>query len=165
MLGLPPNPQPLPPPSRRHPGGSIWAVCHIRPNYYHAVMGIRPTGSLGSTPFDINKDGQTFVSAISGYLWMSEEELGFDLTILNDGGRYIQITDSARWPDGALWLGRAHKATALRLWSGNHLLERFPGRRIRRRSCDQGFVRIEARPVENLVLKEATEAGVNNVAR
>lgn len=32
-----------------------------------------------------------FVSAILGYLWISEEVLGFDLTILDDGGRYIQI--------------------------------------------------------------------------
>lgn len=60
---------------------------------------------------------------------------------------------------------KSSQSAELRLWSGNHLLEKFPGRRIRRRTCDQGFVGIEERSVEGLVLKEATEAGANNVAR
>ncbi|KAH8754387.1 hypothetical protein F5883DRAFT_688414, partial [Diaporthe sp. PMI_573] len=35
-------------------------------------------GVVGSTPFDINKEGERFVSVVLGYLWMSEEELGYD---------------------------------------------------------------------------------------
>lgn len=32
-----------------------------------------------------------FVSVILGYLWMNEEEAGFDPTVVEDGGRYIDI--------------------------------------------------------------------------
>ncbi|KAK3309276.1 uncharacterized protein B0T15DRAFT_573290 [Chaetomium strumarium] len=38
-------------------------------------------GSIASEQFDINKNGLRFVSTILGFLWMSEEELGFDPTI------------------------------------------------------------------------------------
>ena len=49
-------------------------------------------GGIASAPFDINKDGLRFVSAVLGYLWMNEEQLGFDPTILaSDGKRYIKI--------------------------------------------------------------------------
>ncbi|KAI9765372.1 MAG: hypothetical protein M1840_007452 [Geoglossum simile] len=50
-------------------------------------------GGIASSPFDINKEGLQFVSAVLGYLWMNEEQLGFDPTILeSDGKRYIEIT-------------------------------------------------------------------------
>ena len=40
----------------------------------------------------MNKDGLRFVSTILGFLWMSEEELGFDPTITTAGGqRFIEI--------------------------------------------------------------------------
>ncbi|KAK3366380.1 hypothetical protein B0H63DRAFT_565871 [Podospora didyma] len=39
-------------------------------------------GGIASEQFDINKDGLRFVSTILGFLWMSEEELGFDPTIM-----------------------------------------------------------------------------------
>lgn len=49
-------------------------------------------GGISSSPFDINKDGLLFVSATLGYLWMSEEQLGFDPTIFEfKGKRYIEI--------------------------------------------------------------------------
>jgi hypothetical protein len=35
-------------------------------------------GAIASAPFDINKDGLQFVSVMLGYLWMNEEQLGFD---------------------------------------------------------------------------------------
>lgn len=49
-------------------------------------------GGIASEQFDINKDGLQFVSTILGFLWMSEEELGFDPTIMmaNDQ-RFIEI--------------------------------------------------------------------------
>lgn len=34
-------------------------------------------GGMSSLPFDISKDGLQFISAILGYLWMSEKQLGF----------------------------------------------------------------------------------------
>ena len=49
-------------------------------------------GGIASSPFDINKRGLHFVSAVLGYLWMNEEQLGFDPTISeSDGKRYIEI--------------------------------------------------------------------------
>ncbi len=39
-------------------------------------------GVIASEQFDINKDGLQFVSMILGFLWMSKEELGFDLIIM-----------------------------------------------------------------------------------
>lgn len=49
-------------------------------------------GGMSSLPFDINKYGLQFVSATVGYLWMSEEQLGFDPTIFEfKGKRYIEI--------------------------------------------------------------------------
>ncbi|KAI9774256.1 MAG: hypothetical protein M1840_004150 [Geoglossum simile] len=49
-------------------------------------------GGIASSSFDINKEGMRFVSVVLGYLWMSEEQLGFDPTILElDGKRYVEI--------------------------------------------------------------------------
>jgi Fungal protein kinase len=49
-------------------------------------------GGIASSPFDINKEGLQFVSTVLGYLWMNEEQLGFDPTILeSDGKRYMEI--------------------------------------------------------------------------
>jgi len=49
-------------------------------------------GGVASSPFDINKDGLQFTSAMLGFLWMNEEQLGFDPTILiSDGKRYIKV--------------------------------------------------------------------------
>lgn len=49
-------------------------------------------GGIASEQFDINEDGLRFVSTILGFLWMSEEELGFDLTIMTvDNQRFIEI--------------------------------------------------------------------------
>ncbi|KAJ6192161.1 LOW QUALITY PROTEIN: hypothetical protein J3E72DRAFT_443079 [Bipolaris maydis] len=42
--------------------------------------------------FDINEDGLQFLSAVFGFLWMNEAQLGFDPTIITIGDqRYIEI--------------------------------------------------------------------------
>ncbi|KAK7418234.1 hypothetical protein QQZ08_011337 [Neonectria magnoliae] len=49
-------------------------------------------GGIASEQFDINEDGLQFVSTILGFLFMSEEQLGFDPTVITaDGQRYIEI--------------------------------------------------------------------------
>ncbi|KAK3364743.1 hypothetical protein B0T24DRAFT_418960 [Lasiosphaeria ovina] len=49
-------------------------------------------GGIASEKFDINKDGLQFVSTVLGFLWMNEEELGFDPTIMTaNGERFIEI--------------------------------------------------------------------------
>ncbi|ORY68964.1 uncharacterized protein BCR38DRAFT_406842 [Pseudomassariella vexata] len=48
-------------------------------------------------PFDINEDGLRFVSTILGFLWMNEEELGFDPTVFVSGSeQYIEIERDSR---------------------------------------------------------------------
>lgn len=44
-------------------------------------------GGIASEQFDINRDGLQFVSIILGFFWMSEEELGFDPTIVTAKGQ------------------------------------------------------------------------------
>ncbi|RYO80050.1 hypothetical protein DL764_009944 [Monosporascus ibericus] len=54
-------------------------------------------GGIASEQFDINQDGLQFVSTILGFLWMNEEELGFDPTVIaKDGRRYIEIEREGR---------------------------------------------------------------------
>ncbi|KAF1965563.1 hypothetical protein BU23DRAFT_593649 [Bimuria novae-zelandiae CBS 107.79] len=49
-------------------------------------------GGIASEQFDVNKEGLQFVSAVLGFLWLNEEQLGFDPTfITSDGTRYIEI--------------------------------------------------------------------------
>ncbi|CAH0019280.1 unnamed protein product [Clonostachys rhizophaga] len=49
-------------------------------------------GGVASQKFDINQDGEQFVYTILGFLWMSDECLGFDPTIISsEGRRYIEI--------------------------------------------------------------------------
>jgi hypothetical protein len=49
-------------------------------------------GGIASEQFDVNEDGLQFVSAMLGFLWMNEAQLGFDPTIVTVGDkRYIEI--------------------------------------------------------------------------
>ncbi|KAL8383682.1 hypothetical protein RB595_010739 [Gaeumannomyces hyphopodioides] len=43
-------------------------------------------GAIASNSFDINENGLQFISTIFGFLWMNEEELGFDPTIVKEDG-------------------------------------------------------------------------------
>ncbi|RYO97370.1 hypothetical protein DL765_011214 [Monosporascus sp. GIB2] len=44
-------------------------------------------GGIASEKFDINEDGLQFVSTILAFLWINEEELGFDPTIIKEDSR------------------------------------------------------------------------------
>jgi hypothetical protein len=46
-------------------------------------------GGIASEQFDINEDGLQFVSTILGFLWMNEEELGFDPTIMTANDQWF----------------------------------------------------------------------------
>ncbi|KAK8095227.1 betaine-aldehyde dehydrogenase [Apiospora kogelbergensis] len=49
-------------------------------------------GGIASERFDINEDGQQFVSTILCFLWMDEQQLGFDSSMKTSGGqRFIEI--------------------------------------------------------------------------
>jgi hypothetical protein len=120
-------------------------------------------GVVGSTPFDINKDAHMFLSVVIGFLWMSDEELGFDPTIAEDGVRYTSIQRNGQM--GRIYLEdrikqqRSVAGRATTCWKGS--VADAP---------DQALVikdswGYEERPEEGLLLKQATDAGVENVAR
>ncbi|OCK78451.1 hypothetical protein K432DRAFT_427264 [Lepidopterella palustris CBS 459.81] len=120
-------------------------------------------GVVGSTPFDINKDGKMFVSVILGYLWMSEEELGLDSTIVGDGRRYTSIPRDGQTErlclEGLIKQQRSVAGRATTCWKG--FAEDMPDQRLVIKDSWEYEERLE----EGLLLKEATEAGVENVAR
>ncbi|KAI0399472.1 hypothetical protein F4802DRAFT_35874 [Xylaria palmicola] len=54
-------------------------------------------GGIASEKFNINKDGQRFISAILGFLWMDNEALGFDPTIIqSEHQQYIEIRQDTK---------------------------------------------------------------------
>lgn len=122
-------------------------------------------GGIASSPFDINRDGLQFVSATLGYLWMNEEQLGFDPTIIeSEGMRYIDIV-------------RHDKKERLIL---SELLKRAPCVAGRATTCWKAYCegdeskrplvikdswQYPERDEEGERLREATEKGVVNVAR
>ncbi|KAF2839987.1 hypothetical protein M501DRAFT_1010229 [Patellaria atrata CBS 101060] len=120
-------------------------------------------GVVGSTPFDINKDGKMFVSVILGYLWMSEECLGFDSTIVGDGRRYTSIQRDGQTEqlvlEHRIKRQRSVAGRATTCWKG--FAEDMPDQRL----VIKDSWEYEERPEEGLLLKEATEAAVRNVAR
>src|SRR5438132_1532426 len=104
-----------------------------------------------------------FVPVVMGFLWMSEEELGFDPTIAEDGIRYRTIPRNGQMEriclEDRIKRQRSVAGQGTTCWKGS--VADAP---------DQALVikdswEYEERPEEGLLLKEATEAGVENVAR
>ena len=120
-------------------------------------------GGVGSQPLEINRDGQMFVSAVLGYLWMNEEELGFDPTVVENCTRYIHIHQNGRTRrlclEDLMKRQRSVAGRATTCWRGS-LRDKLDGGLVIKDSWE-----FEERPEEGLLLKEATKAGVKNVAR
>ncbi|KAM9877600.1 serine threonine-protein kinase sgk2 [Verticillium dahliae] len=121
-------------------------------------------GGIASEQFDINHDGLQFVSTVLGFLWMDEEELGFDPSITaEDGKRVIKITRN----------GKAERLVI------DKLMKRAPCIAGRATTCCKAhreedpqtkFVvkdswQYPERDEEGELLKEAASKGVVNVAR
>jgi hypothetical protein len=122
-------------------------------------------GGIASSPFDINVAGLQFVSAVLGYLWMSNEQLGFDPTISEeDGRRYIQITRSGK-PERLVIdeLMKRHSSVAGRAttcWKTHR-----EGDKSKQILVVKDSWQYPEREEEGELLREATEKGVVNVAR
>ncbi len=124
-------------------------------------------GGVASKPFDTNKDGQMFVSAILGYLWMNDEELGFDPTILKeDARRYTHITRNGLierlYLEEVMQRQSSVAGRATTCWKGCQV---GIGVDWEKQLVIKDSWEYEERPEEGLLLKEATEAGVENIAR
>lgn len=122
-------------------------------------------GGIASLPFDINKDGLRLVSVTLGYLWMSNEQLGFDPTIFESNGkRYIDIVRNDQKErlimDGLIKRAPCVAGRATTCWRAY-------------REGDESKVPLvikdswqyTEREEEGELLREATEKGVVNVAR
>ena len=123
------------------------------------------SGSSGSFSFDINRNGLKFVHVMLGYHLMDDEQLGVDPTIRqSDGQRYVEITRDDQIErlilteeirKHAVVAGRA--TACWRAYCDNDQLE------------EPLVVKMswqyEERPEEGELIKEATDKGVENIAR
>ncbi|KAK4151065.1 hypothetical protein C8A00DRAFT_45663 [Chaetomidium leptoderma] len=104
---------------------------------------------IASERFDINKHGLQFVSTVLGFLWMNDEQLGFDPTITTqDGQRLVTIKRN----------GQTERLVIDKLVGHR---EGEPGIRFVIKDAWQYTEREE----EGELLREATDKGMVNVAR
>jgi len=121
-------------------------------------------GGIASQQFDINEDGLQFVSAMLGFLWMNEEQMGFDPTIITIGDRrYIEIeqenTKERLVIDKVVKRVRCVAGRATTCWKVHR--ENDPGTPLVVKDSWQYPEREE----EGELLKAAKKKGVVNVAR
>ncbi|KAM7218492.1 hypothetical protein V8F06_006096 [Rhypophila decipiens] len=121
-------------------------------------------GGIASEQFDINKDGLQFVSIILGFLRMSEEELGFDPTIMAaKGPRFIEIEREGVTErlilDGLMYRSRRIAGRGTTCWKAHR--EEDPNALFVVKDSWQDQERDE----EGEFLSDATEKGVVHVAR
>jgi hypothetical protein len=121
-------------------------------------------GGIASKQFDVNEDGQRFVFTILGFLWINEEQLGFDPTIIISGGeRFIEIEQDGR--TGRLIIDKLMKRApciagrATTCWKAHR--EDGPRTPLVVKDSWQYTEREE----EGELLRDATDKGVINVAR
>ena len=122
-------------------------------------------GAIASPPFDINKDGLQFVSVVLGYLWMNEEQLGFDPSIReSDGERYIEITRHGQKErlilDTLMRRAPSVVGRATTCWKAYREGDESKAPLVIKDSWQY-----PERDQEGELLQEATEKGVANVAR
>ncbi|CRK23262.1 hypothetical protein BN1723_003017 [Verticillium longisporum] len=121
-------------------------------------------GGIASEQFDINKDGYRFVFTVLGFLWMSEEELGFDPTILTaNHERFIEIERNGSRErviiDEVMLRARCIAGRATTCWKAHP--EGRPGMPLVIKDSWQ----YPERDQEGDLLYEVTDKGVVNVAR
>ena len=122
-------------------------------------------GGIASTQFDINQEGLQFVSAVLGFLWMNEEQLGFDLTILKAEGRqYIEIKRSGQLErlviDEVMRRAPCIAGRATTCWKVHR-----EGDDLRTPLVVKDSWQFPEREEEGELLRKATARGVINVAR
>ncbi|KAF7856270.1 hypothetical protein EAF04_009798 [Stromatinia cepivora] len=121
-------------------------------------------GGIASEKFDINKSGLQFVSTILAFLWMNEEQLGFDPTFITENGlRFIEFQRNGNTErliiDKLMIRARCISGRATTCWKAH-----------REGDSDIPFVikdswQYTEREEEGELLREATDKGVVNVAR
>ncbi|KAF1841393.1 uncharacterized protein K460DRAFT_318276 [Cucurbitaria berberidis CBS 394.84] len=122
-------------------------------------------GGIASESFDINEDGLQFVSAVLGFLWLDEEQLGYDPTIITEGDK--QYTDIERNGcterliiTGVMKRTRCIAGRATTCWIAHREGDESEAPLVIKDSWQY-----PERDEEGELLREATEKGVANVAR
>ncbi|OAA41678.1 serine/threonine-protein kinase Sgk2 [Metarhizium rileyi] len=121
-------------------------------------------GGIASDQFDINKNGQLFVTTILGFLSMDEENLGFDPTmIVSTSERYIEIERNGQTErliiDEVMKRAPCIAGRATTCWKAHRKDD--PHTPLVIKDSWQYIDRDE----EGELIQEATEKGVINVAR
>jgi hypothetical protein len=122
-------------------------------------------GGIASSQFDIHEDGLQFVSAVLGFLWLNEEQLGFDPTIITAGGkRYIEIERDDRTE--RLILSKVIKRVSCIAGRATTCWRAYrEGDESRAPLVIKDSWQYPEREEEGELLRESTEKGVVNVAR
>ncbi|KAG8664734.1 uncharacterized protein FPOAC1_013514 [Fusarium poae] len=121
-------------------------------------------GGIASEQFDINKDGRQFVSTILGFLWMNEEQLGFDPTIMTaNEERFIEVDRNGSTEriiiDEVMQRAPCIAGRATTCWKAH------PEGRPEMLLVIKDSWQYPERDEEGELLREATDKGVVNVAR
>ncbi|EGD95586.1 hypothetical protein TESG_03059 [Trichophyton tonsurans CBS 112818] len=123
-------------------------------------------GGVASEQFDIHEEGLRFVSALLGYLLMTDGQLGFDPTIVTnaDGSRYFKIERNGEEErfiiDEVIKRVRYVAGRATTCWKVHR-----DGDESRTPLVIKASWQYPERDEEGELLREATEKGVVNVAR
>ncbi|KAK7398512.1 hypothetical protein QQX98_012105 [Neonectria punicea] len=121
-------------------------------------------GGIASEQFNINDDGLQFVSTILGFLWMNEEELGFDPTIMSaNQERFIEVNRNGSTEriiiDQVMQRARCIAGRATTCWKAH------PEGQPEMLLVIKDSWQYPERDEEGDLLREATDKGVVNVAR
>lgn len=121
-------------------------------------------GAIASKQFDINNEGLKFVLTVLAFLWMSEEELGLDPSIIKeDNKRFVQIERNGSMErliiDEKMLSARCISGRATTCWKAHP--EGHPQKSLVIKDSWQYTERDE----EGELLRDATNKNVVNVAR
>ena len=138
-----------------------FTLCGSRMRLWHFDR----SGTCGSCSFDIQQGGLAFVKVMLGYCLMTDEQLGLDPTIqVSEGKRYMEITRDGRAEK--LVLAKIIKRQAVIVGRATTCWKAY---RDTDKSKELLLVKdswqCEERPEEGLLIQEATNRGVQNVAR
>ncbi|KAL9028237.1 MAG: hypothetical protein Q9196_003371 [Gyalolechia fulgens] len=138
-----------------------FTLCGSRMRLWHFDR----SGSSGSTSFDINQDGLTFTRVMLGYYLMTDEQLGLDPTIQqSEGKQYVEITRDGQ-VERLILVALIKKQAAIigratTCWRAYRDIDKTKKPLIVKDSWQY-----KERPEEGLLIKEATNKGVENIAR
>ena len=138
-----------------------FTLCGCRMRLWHFDR----SSACGSSSFDINQDGLAFIRAMLGYHLMTEEQLGLDPTIRGpQGQQYVEITRDGQIERFILTKSIKKQAAivsrATTCWRAYRDTDKTKKPFIVKDSWQY-----EERPEEGLLIQEATNTGVENIAR